>query len=279
MLNISVLVKCIIDPVAIQWNYYDGKPEYMSHVFNKTDLHGLQWACDYKEKYGAAITVVLAVPRSLDVPLDRLKRFPIEKMIVIQVSDEAKEPVEIPPLLAEVLRENPFDLIICGSEGEDEMRGVTPIVTAELLGIPSLTHIHQIKPGTDGNWNVQRKAGRGIVHLFQIKLPALIGVSRSVAELTYIPRQSASVNRIDVMYKEARIPEQLPSYRRWKLSQPEPHIHYLDVPEEPLAQHRILQISGVLGTQGNTEKKKSELSSDFMRYTARHLEKWLQEGK
>jgi electron transfer flavoprotein alpha/beta subunit len=278
MLNIKVLVKSIWDPTSIQWDYRHADLDYLSLTFNKTDMHALQWACDYKSKYGANIEVLLVLRSGLNHPLERLTRLPIDQIKILEASEACEHPEVIASLLAEEITRSSFDLILSGSESEDIHSGTTPIILAELLKIPCMAHVYAIEENGGGRWQVHRKEGRGIVHSFQIHLPALIGVERSIAPLRYFPRSLSDDKKPEMINKQISWQIPLAAYTRVKLTEPKPVIRYMDVPHDELAQHRLLKVTGLGQEHGlETDKIKNMPSAAYTHFIAQKIESWLKE--
>lgn len=281
MLNIIVLVKYIFDPTAIQWNYYNRQLEYVAAVFNKADLHALQWASEYKKKYGAHISVFMVIEEARVIPLERLQKFDVDQFKLIQTQKEFSQSIDTAAILAEELKAHTYDLVLCGSESEDQRTGVTPIVTAELLQIPCITQVSSIEPDGEAKWLVHRKEGRGIIRSYQIQLPILVGVTASIAKLRYIPHQSAGMNKTNYVIQDTTTPSPFQRvYKKIKVTDPQPAIHYVGMPEKQLAHDRLLSVTGLRSDKkdGKNEKRKSIPLPEFMHFVNIQLEKWLKEG-
>ncbi|MGO0059848.1 hypothetical protein ACTID9_07530 [Brevibacillus fluminis] len=280
MLHIHVLVKWLYDPSSIQWNDFKNRFDCETLAINKADLHALQWACDYKRKNRAHITVLMVVEKGRTVPVERLEKYPIDQMILIETDQDRDNPFAVAALLAEEIKTLPYDLLINGSESGDYRTGITPIAVAERLQIPCLTHVHQMEQQGGGKWICQRKEGRGMVRSFEVALPALIGVVPAITPLRYIPSHLGKGKKAVLSHKVAAAPALAspPPYERVKLTAPQPVIHSLDVPRSPLAQHRILAVSGISNEKKDAgDKKKSASSPEFAHSVKEKIQSWLKE--
>jgi electron transfer flavoprotein alpha/beta subunit len=279
MIHIIVCVKPICDAKTIQWDYQTGKWNYESSTFNPADLHALQWAVNFKHDYGAKITVLLAKDANSSVEVSRLQRFPLDELVLMEIENLNNLRYEASYQLFFELKQRSYDLILCGSEGEDFHSGVTPIMLAEYLNIPSLTHIHHIEPNESKLWKASRKEGRGIVQTFQIKLPALIGVIPSISRMRYTPK-NLNINRDSKMNirKISLSALRLSKIRVVKTSAFQPNIRYFLLPSSNiLAQKRLLQVVGLDRSQSESGSKIDVGTSKHIHYVAQRIQRWKME--
>ena len=272
----------MIDPDSIKWDYQNQQFSYINNTFNAADLQALQWACEYKEKNNANITVILAADPNMVIDQKRLLKYNIDKCLILQQPGLRKQRGETARLLAEELKKYSFDVILCGSVSEDENLGVTPAMVAELLYIPCLTNIFQIDIELERKWKVKRSEERGIVQTYEVQLPILIGVVTSLGRKRYIPRYSRSFQtrkNIEVHELEAPIIES--NIRVAKISEPKPNIRYFDIPEDSLSPElRLLKIMGLAQEkkEQSGEKVASKVNNQNIHFISQKLQKWLMEG-
>ncbi|MFB5193376.1 electron transfer flavoprotein subunit beta/FixA family protein [Neobacillus sp. KR4-4] len=283
MLNICILVKPVMDSNSIQWDYQKQRFSFISNTFNSADLHALQWACDYKKKYGAVITVLLATDPDISVDENSLLKYNLDECLIIQQPGLRENRNEAARILASELKGKSglFDVIISGSVSEDENLGVTPFMIAESLGIPSITNIQHIEVIDDRVWRVKRGEGRGIVQTYEIRLPALIGVVSSLGRKRYIPRYSRSMaNQKKARQQIQKGPSNHSKVKVIKVSEPKPNIRYFGIPDDHLTPElRLLQIMGLNRerTENTGEKVASEITDRNIHFISQKLQKWLKE--
>jgi electron transfer flavoprotein alpha/beta subunit len=271
-----------MDPTSIKWDYLNQQFSFESNTFNAADLQALQWACEYKEKHGANITVILAADTNMVIDQKRLLKYNLDKCVIIQQPELRKHRGETARLLADELKKYSFDVIMCGSVSEDENLGVTPAMVAELLYIPCLTNIFQIDIESERTWKVKRSEERGIVQTYEVQLPILIGVVNSLGRKRYIPRYSRSYQtqkKIEV--QELRAPIEESNIRVVKISEPKPNIRFFDIPDDSLSPElRLLKIMGLAQEQKEQsgEKVASNVNEQNIHFITQKLQKWLMEG-
>lgn len=271
-----------MDPTSIKWDYLNHQFSFESTTFNAADLQALQWACEYKEKHGANITVFVTTDTHMVIDQKRLLKYNFDKCVIIQQPELRKHRGEIARILADELKKYSFDVILCGSVSDDENLGVTPAMVAELLYIPCLTNICQIDIESERTWKVKRSEERGIVQTFEVQLPILIGVVNSLGRKRYIPRYSRSYQtqkKIEIQELDALIEQSNVSVV--KISEPKPNIRYFDIPEDSLSPElRLLRIMGLAQEQKQQsgEKVASKVNEQNIYFISQKLQKWLMEG-
>lgn len=283
MVNICILVKPVMDPNSIQWDYQKQRFSFISNTFNAADLHALQWACDYKMKHGAVITVLMAADPDMSIDESRLLKYNLDECLIIRQPGLRESRYEAAGILASELksRSGSFDVILSGSVSEDENLGITPFVIAESLHIPSITNIQHIEIIDDRIWRVKRSEGRGIVQTYEVQLPALIGVVSSLGRKRYIPRYSRSASlqkKAMGQTQKGRIKHS--KVKVLKVSEPKPNIRYFGIPDDGLAPElRLLQIMGLNreGTENTGEKVASEITDRNIHFISQKIQKWLKE--
>lgn len=280
-MNICVLLKWIVDPTSIQWDYEQQHYAFITHGFNQIDLCALQWASDYKDQHSGHITVLLAIDAKMEFNQQVLMKYKIDDCVVIKVENLQGYRNEVASLLAKESKHRAFDLILSGSQSEDTHLGITPVMYAEMLNLPFLSNIHHIEPSSDKVWKVQRKEGRGLVQTFQIELPAVIGVVRSIARKRYVakysallPSKKASIIRVDGQIDKA------PDVIVVKVTEPKPNIRYSSVPSSKLsAEKRLQEIMGFTQESkvDNKAKIAKGISDNNIHFIKDKIEKWLKE--
>lgn len=280
MLNICILVKPIADPASIKWDYQNQEFSYISKTFNSADTQALQWACDFKEKNGANITIVSAIDPEWMIEEKRLLKYNIDKWIVLKQPELKNNPSETAEIIAKELSKYSFDVILTGSVSEDKNSGMTPLMVAELLLIPALTNIHHIDVKEERLWEVKRSEDRGIVQTYEVSLPIVIGVTNTLGRKRYIPRY----RRMPKIQKEVQVMEKGNDHSNVqviKMTEPRPNIRYFDIPKDSLsAEERLLAIMGLSQDKKvqSGEKVASKVNEKTIHFISQKLQKWLREG-
>jgi electron transfer flavoprotein alpha/beta subunit len=280
-MNICVLVKPVYDPTSIQWEYLKQQLSYLTQRVHDVDLRALQWAIDYKEKNGAHVTVLSVMDQEAEWDQRALLKYPIDECIIRRVPHLETYRNEVAQIIVAELKNREFDVILTGSVSEDLRLGVTPTAVAELLGIPSVTFVHEIDPVHERVWHVHRKEGREHVQTFQVELPALIGVVNAIARKRYIPRNAswAKVERATLRETTAVV-DQKPKVTLLHVTEPRPNIRYAAIPPTSLsAEKRLLHVIGLIGGPGKETSGKiiSDISGKQIHFITEKLQNWLKE--
>jgi electron transfer flavoprotein beta subunit len=104
----------------------------------------------------------------------------------VHVSDEAlagSDALATSLVLAEVLKQSGFDLVILGSESTDARTGVLPAMLAERLGAPQLTLASKVDIDA-GSVTIRRQTDDGYA-VVTGQLPAVVSVVEKINEPRY----------------------------------------------------------------------------------------------
>jgi electron transfer flavoprotein beta subunit len=149
---------------------------------NSYDLAALEEAQQLKELYGDVhITAVTAGPATMVKALRVAHGMGADELIWVDApAFEGGQEMELARLLARVVSERGFDLVLCGLKSDDVGTGFVGIGLAGLLGIPAVTRSVNIglQPG-NRLLKVERHVGKGNREVVQCPLPAVVVVERS----------------------------------------------------------------------------------------------------
>ena len=101
-------------------------------VINPLDEFALTRAMWFKEKQGASLTVINVGNQSTEPTLR--KALAIGADAAIRVNLEAEDGFQVAQQIAEIVKKEDFNLILCGRESIDYNGGMVPGMLAELLG-------------------------------------------------------------------------------------------------------------------------------------------------
>ena len=106
----------------------------------------------------------------------------------VRLTDAAFEGADghaIARVLAESIRKLPFDLVLTGTQAEDDGYGQVGGALAELLGIPHATVVNQIEAEAK-KLKVHRELEGGLEEILEIDLPALLTIQTGINEPRYV---------------------------------------------------------------------------------------------
>jgi electron transfer flavoprotein beta subunit len=156
------------------------------NVINPYDEYALEAALQLKEKLGegTTVSVVSMVPEnSKEVVRKALAMGADDALMLSDAAFEASDVWETAHVLAEAIKKNGFDLVICGGLSDDGSTGAVPGALAEHLGVPGLTNARHIDVA-DGKLKIQRETDSGY-QVVSGPLPAMVSVTMGVGEPRY----------------------------------------------------------------------------------------------
>lgn len=151
----------------------DGVPSIM----NPFDRSAIEMAIELRNQAGGSVTVVSMGPRQADKELQLALDLGADKAILI--CDRAfagSDTLATAYALSCAIKEEGFDLILCGNEAIDGCTGQVGPGIAENLGIPSFTYVHEIRYA-DEQLQLCRNNGKRI-DTWQLPLPTVACVLR-----------------------------------------------------------------------------------------------------
>lgn len=174
--RIAVLIKAVVDPTAVTIDGTSGivtvGPE---RVLNTYDAYGLATAIDLKEQHGATVTAMAAGPVATQDVLLRSLAIGADLAIWLDTGDQHQlESLELARLLAGLITDRGFDLVIAGQSTEDYESGQTGPQVAELLGLPHVSLVTQVD--LEGRELTINRDAEGTKDVVAVDLPAMLMV-------------------------------------------------------------------------------------------------------
>lgn len=148
------------------------------------DEYAVEEAIKLKEEHGGEVTVITVGPERAEQALRTAMAMGADKGIIVDSEDlEDADEYTIAKILAEVIKEQEYDIILCGYMAVDDGSAQVGPRLAELLGIP---HISTITKLTIDGENVEvEKDVEGDVEIIQSKLPILLTAQQGLNEPRY----------------------------------------------------------------------------------------------
>ena len=106
-------------------------------VINPYDEYAIEEAIKLKEKHGGEVTVITVGPERAEQALRTAMAMGADKGVIVDSEDlEDADEYTIAKVLAEVIKEREYDIILCGYMAVDDGSAQVGPRLAELLGIP-----------------------------------------------------------------------------------------------------------------------------------------------
>lgn len=185
-LNIVVCVKQVPDTTAKK----ELGPDFrinrgsLEAVINPFDEYAIEEALQLKERHGGEVTALTMGPASAEDTMRKVLAMGVDKGVLItDPALEGSDTWTTAYVLAQALRNLPYDVILTGMESTDARTGLVPAGLAEQLALPSLTYASRVNL-QDGRATVNRQIAGGYEEI-EAPLPALVSVVKGVNEPRY----------------------------------------------------------------------------------------------
>lgn len=160
-----------IDKTGIKW------------IVNPYDEYAIEEALQLTEKNGGEVTIVSLGPSDIDPTIRAALAMGAKKAIRLDVPENPTDPVATGRALAEVLRQNNYDLILFGKQAIDDDMAQVPQIVAELLEYPCATVV--VKLEIDGDTVIAEREIEGGKEKLSFKMPAVISAQKGLNEPRY----------------------------------------------------------------------------------------------
>lgn len=147
-------------------------------IINPYDEIALTRALELTEKSGGSVTVINVGEVATEPTLR--KALAIGAADAVRINAQPTEAFFVATQIAEYVKKNPYDLVLCGRESIDFNSGTVPSMIAEMLGIPSVAISKTIQV-ENGKAIIEREIEGG-KEVIECTLPLVAGCSESVAE-------------------------------------------------------------------------------------------------
>lgn len=172
-MKILVLVKQVPDPNALRLDASGNFAANTARVVNEYDQYALEAAVQIKEQDAATeVTVVSIGPAGAKDAVSRGLAMGADKGILIQGEPGSIDSFQTAQVLADVAREDSYDLVLIGQETSDSGSGNVGPQLAGLLGLPLISNVVELEVSGSGI-NMQREVEDGR-HVVSVELPALV---------------------------------------------------------------------------------------------------------
>ncbi|MEO0130958.1 MAG: electron transfer flavoprotein subunit beta/FixA family protein [candidate division WOR-3 bacterium] len=158
--------------------------EKLVYTINEADNYALETALVFKEKYGGEITLITFGDKKSDEILRMGFAKGADYGIRIEEEKEIKDPLLIAQILASVIKNLSFDLILTGVTSSDNSYGITNIALARYLNLPFTTLVKKVEK-EDNFLLIERELEGGLIEKRKIKLPSLLTIQTGIYPLRY----------------------------------------------------------------------------------------------
>lgn len=188
-MNILVCLKQVPDTESQIKIAPDGKAivtDNIKWVMNPYDECAVEEALRIKEKFGGEVTIIGVGPKRVTEAIRTALAMGADKGIL--VDDPAltgTDSLGTARVLAAVIKDLEYDMILCGKQGVDDDSAVVGSNLAELLDIPQVSVVVKLEISEDGSVVKAHKEVEGGAFVIEAALPALITAQKGLNEPRY----------------------------------------------------------------------------------------------
>jgi electron transfer flavoprotein beta subunit len=174
------------DEVEFTDDERDVDPDYLDYALNEWDSFATEEALRLREAGGDGEVVAVtvgdedaedAMRRALAMGADR----------GIRVWSDAlagADPITVARALAEVVRAESPDLVLCGVQSSDAVQAATGAALAEILDLPRVAVVTKLELGS-ATATAHRELEGGLVDVVEVDLPAVLTIQTGINEPRY----------------------------------------------------------------------------------------------
>ena len=188
-MRIVVCVKYVAqlgDEVEFTEDERDVDPDFLDYALNEWDSYATEEALQIRERAGDGEVVIVSVGgEDVEDGMRRCTAMGGDRAIRIEL-EEHLDPITIARALAEVVREESPDLVLCGVQSSDSVQASTGTALAELLGLPSVAVVTKVNYDAGASTaTVHRELEGGLVDVVEVDTPALLTIQTGINEPRY----------------------------------------------------------------------------------------------
>lgn len=187
-MNIVVCIKQVPDTTEIRLDPVTGTliRDGVPSIINPDDKAGLEEALKLKDKFGAHVTVITMGPPQADSALREALAMGADRAILLTDRKFAgADTLATSYAISSALKELKYDLIIAGRQAIDGDTAQVGPQIAEMLGLPQITYVKEIKYKGENTFVVKRATEDGY-YLLEVETPCLLTVLSEANQARYM---------------------------------------------------------------------------------------------
>ena len=155
-------------------------------VMNPYDECAVEEALRLKEKFGGEVTVISVGPKRVTESIRTALAMGADKGILVDDPSLAgSDSLGTARVLAAVIKDFDYDIILCGKQGVDDDHGLVGSSLAELLDIPQVSIVIKLEVSGDASTIKAHRELEGGILVIEAPLPALITAQKGLNEPRY----------------------------------------------------------------------------------------------
>jgi electron transfer flavoprotein beta subunit len=189
-MNIVVCVKRVPDTaeadVSIDKTGKNIDKSGLAFDLNEWDSYAIEEAILLKEKLGGTVTVLSMGGEESNETLRKCLAMGADE--AVRLTDPAfdgSDGYATAKVLAEAIRKIPYDLILTGTQTEDDGYGQVGVALAELLGVPHASLVTRLEI-QEKKVKANRELEGGLEEVVEMDLPAVLTIQTGINEPRYV---------------------------------------------------------------------------------------------
>ena len=189
-MDVIVCVKWVPDTseadLAVAKGEVDIDKDDLDFDVNDWDRFAIEEAVRIKEETGGKVTAISVAPEDAEQMLrETLARGADEAFLLWDESFEGSDGYVTANILSNFIKKRPYDLILTGTQADDDCAGQLGGMLGAMLDVPHATLVHEVK-AQDGKLNIVRELEGGLSELLELDLPAVISVATGLNEPRFV---------------------------------------------------------------------------------------------
>ena len=186
-MRVVVCVKQVLqlgDEVEFAEDGLDVDPDYLDAALNEWDSFATEEALQLRERLGGEVVLVTCGAKESEPALRRCLAMGADR--AIRIEGAGRDPFSVARALAEVVRAESPDLILCGVQSSDAVQAATGTALAELLDLPRTAVVTSIDYD-EGSQKavVDRELEGGLRDRVEVDMPAVLTIQTGINQPRY----------------------------------------------------------------------------------------------
>ena len=214
-MKIVVCVKQVLqlgDEVEFTDDGLEVDPDYLDPALNEWDSFATEEALQLKERLGGEVVIVTCGDRGAEAALRRCLAMGADR--AVRVEGAGRDPIAVARALADVVRGESPDLVLCGVQSSDSVQAATGTALAELVDLPRVAVVVKLDYDEGaGKAIVDRELEGGLLDRVEVDVPAVLTIQTGINQPRYANlRAIKQAERVEVDVRQAALGGQ-PAFR------------------------------------------------------------------
>ena len=163
------------------------KTSDLTFEINECDEYSLEESLKLREEHGGEVVILTLGPQRAEKSIRKGLAMGADRAILVRDDEgEVTTPHAVAKVLAEVLKEEEYDLILTGTQSDDWSYAQTGVLLAELLGLPHATIVMEIRADpAQKKVKALREMESGWFQWVELPMPAVLTIQAGISQIRY----------------------------------------------------------------------------------------------